>query len=367
MTQKINSKSTKAQILEAYDELMQEKSALEKQVKQLAQKSTVTTTVTQENKPDTSTNKKVIKPQSQPQMTNNNITVTIENLEKLQSNFGSAVSHLSEQLITEASLLAELNKIANEELEQLQELHEIETIEDDTLSNLIEEYQNSAKTNEEAYSQQQETLAKELEELQKNWHKEKLNYNREIRERDQEYLTNKKRDEEQYIYNLELERQLDQEQYEVQTESLYQELKESKETQEKQWNEREETITKQEKEQEEAKGKVKKLEEELESKIKQGKEEGKGIGNYQAKIKSDLRIKEIDGEKQNYELRIAALEETIKNQEMRRQSLSQQLEASLKQVQDLAVKAIEGTSNRNSFEAMKEIAMEQAKNQQKSK
>lgn len=61
------------------------------------------------------------------------------------------------------------------------------------------------------------------------------------------------------------------------------------------------------------------------------------------------------------------MEETIKNQEIRRQSLSQQLEASLKQVQDLAVKAIEGTSNRNSFEAMKEIAMEQAKNQQKSK
>ena len=95
--------------------------------------------------------------------------------------------------------------------------------------------------------------------------------------------------------------------------------------------------------------------------------EGKGIGNYQAKIKLDLRIKEIEGEKQNYELRILALEETIKNQEIRRQSLSQQLESSLKQVQDLAVKAIEGTSNRNSFEAMKEIAMEQAKNQPKSK
>ncbi len=365
MAQKINSKNTKAQILEAYEELMQEKSALEKQVKQLAQRPTIATTVNQENKPDTSTKKKVIKPQTE--MTNNNITVTIENLEKLQSNFGSAVSHLSEQLITEASLLAELNKISTEELEQLQELHDIETIEDDTLSNLIEEYENSAKTNEEEYTQQQETLAKELEELQKSWHKEKLNYNREIRERDQEYLTNKKRDEEQYVYNLELERQLYEEQYEAQKESLYQELKEAKETQEKQWKEREDSITKQEKEQEEAKAKVEALEKELEDKIKQGKEEGKGIGTYQAKIKSDLRIKEIDGEKQNYELRIAALEETIKNQEMRRQSLSQQLEASLKQVQDLAVKAIEGTSNRNSFEAMKEIAMEQAKNQQKSK
>ncbi len=365
MTQKINSKSTKAQILEAYDELMQEKSALEKQVKQLAKTPAVKPTVSQDNKPDNSSQKKIMKPQTE--TTNNNITLTIENLEKLQSNFGSAVSHLSEQLITEADLLAELNKIATEELAELAELHEIESIENDTLSHLVEEYENTAKTNEEELNKQEENLSKEIEELRKNWHKEKLNYNREIRDRDQEYLTNKKRDEEQYIYNLELERQLDKEQYEAEKQALYQELKEAKESQEKQWKERENNLIEQEKEQEETKTKVKKLEEELEQKTKQGKEEGKGIGNYQAKIKSDLRIKEIEGEKQNYELRIAALEETIKNQELRRQSLSQQLEASLKQVQDLAVKAIEGTSNRNSFEAMKEIAMEQAKNQQKSK
>ncbi|MGK7879096.1 MAG: hypothetical protein AB4060_03210 [Crocosphaera sp.] len=365
MSQKINSKSTKAQILEAYDELMQEKSALEKKVKQQAQNPTVKPTVSQDNKPDNSSQKKTMKTQSE--IPNNNIPLTIENFEKLQSNYVSAVSHLSEQLITEADLLAELNKFSTEELAELAELHQIETIENETLSRLVEEYQTTAKTNEEEFNKQQEILTKEIEELRKNWHKEKLNRNREIRDRDQEYLTNKKRDEEQYIYNLELERQINKEEYEAEKQNLYQELKESKETQEKQWKEREDSILEQEKKQEEAKAKVKKLEEELEQKIKQGKEEGKGIGNYQAKIKSDLRTKEIEGEKQNYELRIAALEETIKNQETRQQSLSQQLEASLKQVQDLAVKAIEGTSNRNSFEAMKEIAMEQAKNQQKSK
>jgi len=80
-----------------------------------------------------------------------------------------------------------------------------------------------------------------------------------------------------------------------------------------------------------------------------------------------LRKKEVEGETRNYELQIQSLEDTIKNQEARIQALSKQLDASLKQVQDLAVKAIEGTSNRNSYEAMKEIAMEQAKNPQKSK
>jgi chromosome segregation ATPase len=100
---------------------------------------------------------------------------------------------------------------------------------------------------------------------------------------------------------------------------------------------------------------------------KKGENEGKGIGNYQAKVRYDLRVKEVDGEKRNYELRIDSLEQNIQAQQIRIQNLSQQLEAAMKQVQDLAVKAIEGTSNRQSLEAMKEIALEQAKNAPKSK
>ena len=76
---------------------------------------------------------------------------------------------------------------------------------------------------------------------------------------------------------------------------------------------------------------------------------------------------QLQGEKQNYQLRVQALEATIQNQETRIHKLSEQLDMAQKQVQDLAVKAIEGSSNRKSFEAMKEIAMEQAKTPQKTK
>lgn len=93
---------------------------------------------------------------------------------------------------------------------------------------------------------------------------------------------------------------------------------------------------------------------ELEQKIAQGKAEGKAIGSYQAKVKvkADLRRQEIDGERQNYELRLAALDRSLAAQEERRQTLTRQLEAVLKQVQDLAVKAIEGSANQRSWEAL---------------
>lgn len=57
--------------------------------------------------------------------------------------------------------------------------------------------------------------------------------------------------------------------------------------------------------------------------------------------------------------------ETIQRQDGHLQTLSKQLDSALKQVQDLAVKAIEGASNVSSFQAVKEIALEQAKNPNK--
>ena len=366
---RVNAKNTKAQILDAYQELEQEKSELEAKLKAAETKAKTTSTkVTSiENK------KPVSQPQSPPQTKLDlnshqyNITQIIQSLEQLQVGFGSAVSQLSEHLITEASSLEKLQEEIKEETEQLQELHDLDEIEENTLETLIYTYEESQKSLSEEFSQQQETLGQELEDLRKAWQKEQENKRRELQERNENYAKTKQRDEEEYQYNLQLQRQLDREGHEQNISQLYKELEEARKEQEKQWQEREKTITDKEKEYAEAKEKVEKFEAELEAKIKKGKEEGKGIGHYQARVKADLRSKEIQGETQNYQLRIQALEATIANNDLRLAKLSQQLDASLKQVQDLAVKAIEGASNRNSFDAMKEIALEQAKNQQKGK
>ena len=75
----------------------------------------------------------------------------------------------------------------------------------------------------------------------------------------------------------------------------------------------------------------------------------------------------MEGQKRFYEQRLESLAHTIDNQEGRIQGLAKQLESALKQVQDLAVKAIEGAANINSYQAVKEIAIEQAKTQVKNK
>ncbi|MCU0544300.1 MAG: hypothetical protein MUE44_19340 [Oscillatoriaceae cyanobacterium Prado104] len=365
MNKRVSDKNTKAEILEAYKEAAKEKAALESQLKQLS--SNPPTNGLQ--KPIPAQEKVTVEAKKPMTLIPNKqkMQSTIDNLILLQFSFGGAVSELSEKLTSEASKLEELRRTVGEEVQQLQELHALENVEEDTLDNLIQQYESSAKTFTNELSDRRETVEQELLDLRQTWEKEQEQHKVAVKERNESLQKNRQRDEETYNYDLHLQRNLDIEEYDQRQQTLYKEIEEFQQEQEKQWAEREKSIADREKLYAEVKAKVEAHPKELEANIKNGKENGRNIGYYQAKVKADLLAKEIEGQKQNYELQIQGMLQTIQNQESRIASLSKQLDAALKQVQDLAVKAIEGASNLSSFQAVKEIAIEQAKTQQKNK
>jgi DNA repair exonuclease SbcCD ATPase subunit len=367
-------KATKAQIMEAFDQLEAERKALETENKKLQSevkaKNDQTPVVTAVKMPVNEPIKKEEKTMNQTTVIqpviNDKMNYTLDILGKLQLGFGSTISELSEKLTTEANKLSELRSFVSKEIEELQELHNLEVTEN-SLDTLIEEYQTSAKTFTEEFSTRKETLEQETLELKKSWQKEQEEQQKTIKERNQNQSKLEQRDQEEYEYELQLTRELEEEQYALNQQRLYQELADIKQAQEKEWTEKEKAIADQEKQQKEAKEKVESFEKERESAIKKAKDEGKGIGNYQAKIKSDMVAKEMEGQKRLYEQRITSLEETININLERIANLSKQLESAQKQAQDLAVKAIEGAANMNSLQTFKELAMEQAKSQSKAK
>ncbi|MCU0517923.1 MAG: hypothetical protein MUC60_13870 [Oscillatoria sp. Prado101] len=294
------------------------------------------------------------------------IVQTLQAIEKLQLGFGSAASELSEKLSLEASRLQEIRESVGEETKQLQELHSLEFAEY-SLDNLLQQYEASAKTFVEEVSQRREAVEQEKLEQKKAWDKEQEEQKRAVKERNDLRLQTRQRDTQEYQYDLKQQRQRDVEEYDLRKKGLYKALEEAKQAKEKEWAVREKGIAEREKQFEEAKTKFEAFVKEKEAAIKKGTEEGRGIASYQAKVKADLEAKEVEGQKRIYELRLQSLEQTIQNQEARLASLSKQLESALKQVQDLAVKAIEGASNLNSSQVLKEIALEQAKTIQKSK
>jgi len=362
MARKLTEKNTKAELLEGYSQLQEEKKALETQIKQLQKE--------QKDKPSVAPDKQS-QPQgtamNQPQTVKDKMSYTIDSLVKLQLGFGSAVSDLSEKLTSEAAKLEELRQSVTEETQQLKDLHALEEIQDDTLDTLIQTYEDNSKAFEEEIGQRREALEQEIQELRQGWEKEQEEYKRSIKERNEQQSKVRQRDVQEYEYDLALRRGLDNDQYEQTQKRLYKELEDTKQAQEKQWDEREKAIAEREKKFEELKAKVEAFEKDKEAAIKKAKAEGEGIARKQVSVQEDLQSKDLEGQKHNYELRIQSLEQTIQNQEARIHNLSKQLDGALKQVQDLAVKAIEGASNINSYQALKEIAMEQAKAQTKNK
>ncbi|MEH2137843.1 hypothetical protein [Nostoc sp.] len=358
VVKKPTDKNTKVEILQAFEELAKEKTALKSELEKVAKENQSVT------KEQPKLEQKIAMNQlSSVQQKMNN---TIESLAKIQLGFGSAANELSEQLTTKASKLEEIRRNLEEEIQQLTQLHKLE-VSDDILDTLIQAYEDNTKAYQEESSQRSEVLFQEILEQRNTWVKEQEEHQRTIKERNENLNKTRQRDASEYKYNLELQRQLQSDEYEQQQKALYKQLEELLQETEKQWAEREKAIAEREKQFEELKAKVEAFPKDKEAAIKKATEEGKGIAHYQAKVKSDLYSKEVEGQKRFYEQRLQSLEQTITNQETRIQNLSKQLESALKQVQDLAVKAIEGTSNVNSYQAIKEIALEQAKTQAKNK
>lgn len=356
----INSKSSKAEILAAYKALEKQQKLYEAAIRQPDKSNLAANSPAVSNiKPETETETE--------QNTNPDLAKTIQSLEKIQGSFGSAVSNLSEQLIAKATELEAVKIAIAAETQDLENLYQLTDIDESTIDFLLDQYQESSKKFTAEYEEQQGADRQEIEALEQRWSKEQLAHDKLIAIRNEDYDKQCQREQAEYQYNLELERDLDESEHAQQQKLKQQELTEELRQREQQWQQQEAEIAQQEQESASAAAKIIAFESQLQDKVKQGTEEGKGIGSYQAKVKTDLREREIEGERQNYQLRIESLEQTIKHQASRIEKLSLQLDSSLQQVQNLAVKAIEGASNRNSLEAVKAIAMEQAKTPQKGK
>jgi hypothetical protein len=291
---------------------------------------------------------------------------TIAALLSLRSGFGSAVSGLSAKLTAEASRLASLHHEVDSQAKQLTELHDIK-ITDNTLQTVIQEYQTKSEGFERELTDKQEAFELEITAKTKAWSAEKEEHARAVAERDEIQKKARKRGGEEYEYDLAQRRKAEADTYEQQRKGRERELEEFVQAKNKAWADREKQVAEQEAQHADYKAKFEELPVKLEAAVKRAKGEGAGIAAGQSRIKSDLLAKEIDGERRLFELKVKSLEATIKERAHQIDTLSAQLSAALKQGQDLAVKAIEGASNSTSFMAVKEIALEQAKNTPKNK
>jgi len=220
----------------------------------------------------------------------------------------------------------------------LQELQQIRVVAD-ALYILTQEHQEKITALEQSAATQREVIEKDTTQKRKVWQKEQQEFDTAIQE--EIALTTKERQREtaDYRYELERTRKVETDEYEETKRKLERELQQSTREKEKNWVEREKFLSDNQAEFEANQKKAAGFEEELKQAYVKAKEEAIQEVSREAKVKADLVEKEWEGTKQGYELKVQSLQQTIERQTEQIAEISAQLQGTMKQSQDLAMKA----------------------------
>ena len=347
-------KSTKQEIIEAYNELAQELKDLKEKAPKSARSAP---TPAAESAPAAASN------QENSPVTFDDLT---RDLDSIRTRFGDAASALQHNLLRESGRLEDLRAEIAGYTEHLKSLHGIE-VGDDTLRELVRRYLETQRAADEAFAARRRKVEEELEGRKAGWKKQQEEHARAAAEADAAAKTARARDAEEYGYKTTQGRKADADALAQEKKRLQAELDALQEVKTTQWNEREQDVARREQEYAELKAKSTSFPKDLEAATNKAEAEGMAIARRQAKIAADLAQKEFEGKKKVYDLKVHELEATSKKLDDQIAELSKQLATALKQAQERAVKAIDGASNSTSFAAVKEIALEQAKTSQKFK
>ena len=279
--------------------------------------------------------------------------VTVDDVVQRISGLGleitKSLTQLSEKLVAEVEKLQNVREAVSLETKELERLHKID-IAATALDQLIQDY-----------GKQKEELEAEISSRREAWAEEKRERERQQKELEENLKKQRQREAEEYEYKKSLERKKAQDKYEEEMRLLEKNNKERQEAFEKGWQQREAAI----KEKEEELSRLKKEVEEFPARLKKEIDAAVAAGFKVVEQRSEQQImllkKDSEAEKRFAELQIKSLQDTIARQSVEIETLHKQVEEAKLQVQDIAVKAIEGASGARALTDVKQVLLEQAK------
>jgi len=341
----ITMKNTKKEMLEAYNEVLQ----------QFKEKRAV------ELKPEQEIKEKKVK--EAVEVTDSLSTEGIvQEVSTLKLEIGRLLSQLSDRLEEEVGKYRQVRQTVEAKQQELQEIYEIEKSAL-SLAALIEAQHQKRQQTEAELAAREEELTREIETLRAEWEKERQAHEVEIKERDAEEQKRREREKEEYRYAFQREQQLAREQFEDEKARLEREVAYRREQMEKELADREKAVVEKETELSELRKQVSAFPKELQSAVNQAVKEAVQRVESEAKNREELLKKEFDGERNVLNTRIEALEKTVAEQNEQIAKLSQQVEKAYSQVQDIATKAIESTSHSQPLTNLQQLMAEQARKQ----
>jgi hypothetical protein len=273
---------------------------------------------------------------------------------------GKMLAQISDRMEEEINKYKTIQNAVALKEKELQELYEIEKSAM-TLAALVESQNQKRQAFESEMAAEKEELNHEIETSRAEWEKEKNDYEFMIKERDIAEKKRRDREKEEYDYAFKREQKLAKDKFEDEKAKLEKEVQLKKEQMEGELKLREKAIAEQEAELNDLRKKVAAFPKEMEAAVGKAVKETTDRINIEAKNREEIQKRDAGGEKNVLLTRIESLEKTVKEQSERIVRLNQQLEKAYQQVQDVAVKTIEGSSNAKTLANLQQWMSEQMK------
>ena len=349
MEQKISSKSTKNEILSAYEDML--KKVNETKIEEPKK-------IQEEKK-----NSEIIA-----EVSKHNGDSIMESIASLKISMGKELDKISDILVTKNLEFEQIQKAIQFEKNNLKDLYNI-SAEADSLAALIMAQNNKKETFEKEISDKQQafdeqmksqkdTLEHEISAKKEAWDLEKTKKEQEIKDFKTATEKERTRENEEYTYNLNLKRKKETDQYEEKKNLQEKELKEKKIAFEKEITEREQNIEKSENELKNLRLKVEGFPNELTNAIASAEKTLKEKLETQYHFDIEITAKQTEGELKLKEQTIESLKNKIKEQEQYIKELTERVGNADKSVKDIAVKAIESSAKLQFIEKRTEQSKE---------
>lgn len=261
-----------------------------------------------------------------------------------------ALSDVAEKLASEVRLLGALREAVSLERRELERLHQID-IAATSVDLLLKEHE-----------EKRAAFADEMTGRRADWAAESARTERERREQEEGLKKQRQREIEDYEYRKALDRKKAQDKYDEDQRQQARQNAERQEALEKDWQRREAALKEREDDVARLRAEVAELPARLVRETEAARQEARREVESQLERQMLLLKKDAEAEARVAQLSIKALEQQLAAGAGQVAALEKQLAEAKQQVQDIAVRAIEGASGARALSHINQIAMEQAKN-----
>ena len=273
----------------------------------------------------------------------------VQEVAALGLRLGNALSDLSAQLVAEVRQLDQVRTVLALERRELERLHQID-IATTAVDMLVQDY-----------DQKKRALESEISEARAESDAETSERQRVDKEYEDALKKQRQREAEDFDYRKTLERKKAQDKYDEEQRLVEKKNRERQDSLEKSWQEREAALKAQEDELKRLKKEVDAFPQRLHDDVARAVVETTAAVRRDAEQQVQLSAKDRESESRVAELKITTHEETLARQSQQIAALQKQVDEAKQQVQEIAVKAIEGASGARALAHVNQIAIEQAK------